>query len=376
MTKLHRLYAEFGQSPWLDNLRRQDLTDGRLAQLVDQGVRGVTANPTIIARAIAGSSAYDAQFGELIAGGSSVEEAYWQLVIDDITAALAVLRPIHDDSGGTDGFVSLELDPRLADDVGGSVAAATELHGRIAQPNLYVKIPATRKGVAATRETVSRGQNINVTLIFSLARYVEVIEAYIGGLEALAARGGDVSRVHSVASFFISRIDTEVDKRLSAIGWAPAAGLLNTAAIAQAQLAYGLFVDAFKGPRWEALAQAGAHVQRPLWASTSTKNPALPDTRYVDALIGPETVNTMPETTIAAFVDHGTLARTVDASPAHAAEMIARLRSARIDLTAVGEQLEAEAVAAFSHSFEDALGLLREKTRQHATTVVSPHFSP
>jgi transaldolase len=362
MDRLHRLYAEFGQSPWLDNLRREDLNTGHLAELVGQGIRGVTANPTIIARAMAASAAYDKQFGELVGSGLSVPEAYWRLVIDDVTAALTVLRHVYDDSGGADGFVSLELDPRLAADTTASVAAAAELHAQITAPNLLVKIPATRAGVEAITEATGAGQNINVTLIFSLERYAEVIEAYLSGLEAYASRGGDVSRVHSVASFFVSRIDTEVDRQLSSLD-GPVASLLGTAAIAQAHLAYGQFKAAFRGGRWDALSQAGAHVQRPLWASTSTKNPAYSDTRYVDALIGPDTVNTMPEGTIVAFADHGTLHRTVDQDPAGAADALERLRDAGIDMQAVAARLEAEAVAAFTTSFEEALALLEAKAR-------------
>lgn len=362
MSKLHQLYEEFGQSPWLDNLRRGDLSSGRLAELVSEGIRGVTANPTIIARAIAGSSAYDEQFAELVGSGLSVPEAYWRLVIDDVTNALAVLRPVHDGSNGTDGFVSLELDPHLATDTDGSVAATAELHERIEASNLFVKIPATSEGVAAIAQATSAGHNVNVTLIFSLKRYAQVIEAYLSGLEAHAAQGGDLSAVHSVASFFVSRIDTEVDRRLGALG-AGSSDVVGTAAIAQAQVAYGQFVAAFSGARWDALSRAGAHVQRPLWASTSTKNPTYADTRYVDALIGPDSVNTMPEDTIAAFADHGTLQRTVDQNPAAAAEVLDRISSVGVDLEAVATQLEDQAVAAFTKSFDEALTLLEEKAR-------------
>jgi transaldolase len=360
MNRLHRLYTEFGQSPWLDNLRRDDLTSGHLAELVASGVRGVTANPTIIARAMAGSAAYDTELAGLASSGVSVEDAYWRLVIEDIRAALDVLRPVHDDSGGTDGFVSLELDPRLATDAAGSAAAATDLHARIAAPNLFVKIPATAAGVEAITRATSAGQNINVTLIFSLERYAEVIEAYLSGLEAYAAAGGDLARVHGVASFFISRIDAEVDRQLAAIG-GKCAELRGSAAIAQARLAYAQFRTAFSGARWDALARAGAHVQRPLWASTSTKDPSYPDTKYVDALIGPDTVNTMPEPTMAAFADHGTLQRTVERDPAGAAAALGRLAAAGIDLAAVAQRLEDQAVSAFTASFDEALALVGAK---------------
>jgi transaldolase len=362
MKMLHRLYAEFGQSPWLDNLRRQDLVDGHLATLIEDGIRGVTANPTIIARAIAGSSAYDPQLVELLRNGHSVEEAYWRLVIDDVVTALTILRPLHDESAGADGLVSLELDPRLAYDAAGSIAATADLHARIARPNLLVKIPATREGVVAIHAAIARGYSINVTLIFSLERYAAVIEAYLAGLETFAQGGGDLSTVHSVASFFVSRVDTEVDRRLTAVGDGTlTAGLRGTAGIAQAQVAYQQFVAAFSGRRWDKLASAGAHVQRPLWASTSTKDPAFADTRYVDALLGPDTVNTMPESTIAAFVDHGTLRRTVDNNNAEAIAALDRLGAAGVDIHAVGRLLENEAVAAFTKSFDDALTLLKTK---------------
>ncbi|HZA82727.1 MAG TPA: transaldolase, partial [Actinomycetes bacterium] len=312
MTKLHQLHDRYGQSPWLDNLTRVYLRDGTLGRLVADGIRGVTANPTIFARAIEGSDAYDEQFATLIAHGRPVTDAYWDLVVDDIVDALAVLRPTFDSSAGTDGFVSVEVAPELARDSDATIAAARQLHEWIAQPNLLVKIPATGQGVPAIQAMIAEGHSINITLIFSLARYAEVIDAYLAGLETLARRGGDLASVHSVASFFVSRVDTEVDRRLDAIGTSDALALKGQAAIAQAKLAYRLFQDRFSGPCWEALAARGAQVQRPLWASTSTKNPSYPDTLYADSLIGPDTVNTLPEPTIAAFEDHGTLARSID----------------------------------------------------------------
>src|SRR3954451_23650855 len=271
MTKLQRLYAEQGQSPWLDNLTRGYLRDGTLARMVGDGIRGVTANPTIFARAIEGSSDYDDQFMALTGTGHSVDDAYWELVVDDITAALAVLRPTFDASGGSDGFVSVEVAPELARDTGATVVAARRLHERIAQPNLFVKIPATGQGVAAVRAMTAEGRSINITLIFSLARYVRVMEAYLAGLEEFAARGGDPATGHSVASFFVSRVDAEVDQRLEAICTDDALALRGRAAFAQAKLAYRLFRQQFSGERWQRLAVRGAHRQRPLWASTSTK---------------------------------------------------------------------------------------------------------
>ncbi len=358
-TNLHRLYVEQRQSPWLDNLTRQDLNDGTLAGLVARGVRGVTANPTIVANAIAGSDAYGAQFGALIGNGTPVLDAYWELVLDDVAAALGVLRPVFEHSHGADGFVSVEVAPGLADDTEATIAAARELHERIGAPNLLVKIPATRAGLPAIRAMIAEGRSINVTLIFSLDRYAEVIEAYLSGLESFVGRGGDPSGVHSVASFFVSRIDTEVDRRLDALSSTDATALRGQAAIAQARLAYRLFVTAFSHDRWQPLALLGARPQRPLWASTSTKDPAYADTRYVDALIGPDTVNTMPEATLEAFADHGTVARTIDAGVADAERVVARLAALGIDMTVVGAVLEDAGVAAFRHSFDSALTGLR-----------------
>ena len=336
MSKLQRLYAEHGQSPWLDNLTRGYLRDGTLARMVGDGIRGVTANPTIFAKAIDGSADYDEQFASLTAAGCSVEDAYWELVVADITAALAVLRPVYDASGGTDGFVSVEVAPELARDTPATIAAARGLHERIDEPNLFVKIPATAEGVPAIEAMIAEGRSINITLIFSLARYAEVIEAYLSGLEAFTGGGGDPSTVHSVASFFVSRVDTEVDRRLEAIGTDEALALRGRAAVAQAKLAYRLFQERFSGERWQRLADLGAHRQRPLWASTSTKNPAYPDTLYVDELIGPDTVNTLPELTIAAFEDHGTLARTIDTGVDEAAEVMRRLAAVGVDMDDVG----------------------------------------
>ena len=371
MTRLHDLYTEQGQSPWLDNLRRDWLQDGTLAGLVDQGIRGVTSNPTIFAKAISGQDTYDAQFSSLI-GTTSVEDAYWDLVVDDILAALAILRPVYDSSGGADGFVSVEVAPSLAHDTEGTTAAARGLHTRIDQPNVLVKIPATPECVPSIRQMIAEGRSINVTLIFSLTRYAEVIEAYLSGLETLAASGvDDLSGVASVASFFISRVDTEVDKRIEAAagGRTPTAPLLELrgkAAVAQGKLAYALFTERFSGPRWEALAAKGARVQRPLWASTSTKNPAYPDLAYVDTLIGPDTVNTMPDGTVADFLDHGTVARTVDSGLDADRSVIAGLAAAGIEMEDVAAVLETEGVASFAASFDDLIEALTKKAAELA----------
>jgi transaldolase len=362
MTKLERLYIEHGQSPWLDNVTRGYLRQGTLARMVDDGIRGVTANPTIFTKAIVGSADYDEQFSALIAAGSAVEDAYWRMVVDDITAALAVLRPVYDASGGIDGFASIEVAAELAHDTQATIETARALHERIAAPNLFVKIPATAEGVPAIQAMIAEGRSINITLIFSLARYNQVIEAYLSGLEALVERGGDPSSVHSVASFFVSRVDTEVDHRLDKVGSDEALAMRGQAAIAQARLAYRLFRERFSGPRWQCLADLGAHVQRPLWASTSTKNPSYPDTRYVDELIGPGTVNTLPEVTIAAFEDHGTLARTIDTGVDEAAAVMRRLAAVDVDMDDVGLTLENQGIASFHESYQEVLAALAAKT--------------
>jgi transaldolase len=368
MTKLQDLYEQQGQSPWLDNLRRDYLHDGRLAELVGEGIRGVTSNPTIFAKAIESGSDYDEQFGQLLAT-HTVEEAYWELVVTDIRGALAVLRPVHDSSDGIDGYVSLEVAPSLAHDTEGTIKAARHFHELVDEPNLFVKIPATAEGVPAIRAMFAEGRSINITLLFSVERYGEVIEAYMAGLEQFAASGAtDLSGVRSVASFFVSRVDTEVDRRLDTLAAQASAeraaeirSLRGTAAVAQARRAYELFVQRFAGPRWEALAAKGATVQRPLWASTSTKNPAYPDLAYVDTLIGPDTVNTMPDETVADFLDHGTVARTVDADPSAAHDALERIRAADIDMADVAATLEDEGVASFAKSFDELIQKLSDK---------------
>ena len=365
MNRLARLYEEQGQSPWLDNLKRGYLTSGQLASLRDDGIRGLTSNPTIFQKAIQGSPDYDDQFRTLAGDENPILDDYWALVLADITGALDVFAPLHESSKGADGFASVEVAPDLAHDVSGTIAAARDLHERIARPNVMVKIPATAEGVPAIRQMISEGRNINVTLIFSLERYAEVIEAYLGGLEELTAGGTtDLSSVASVASFFISRVDTEIDRRLDAIGSADASALRGKGALAQGKLAYQLFQEAFSGPRWERLAGLGARVQRPLWASTSTKDPAYPDTLYVDELIGPDTVNTLPDQTIEAFLDHGTLERTVDRDVDGAEETWTRLTEIGVDLDDVAAKLEREGVSSFQKSFDELISALETKASE------------
>ncbi len=364
-TPLHALYDEHGQSAWLDNLKRGYITSGQLVALRDRGVRGLTSNPSIFQKAIQGSAEYDEQFNEIAADDGPIVDDYWSLVIRDIHSACDVFSKVYDHSAGADGFVSVEVDPGLAHDGPGTEAAARELHQRIDRRNLMVKIPGTEEGLAPIEAMIAEGRNINVTLIFSLDRYSKVMEAYLSGLERLAADpDADLSRVASVASFFISRVDTEVDRRLNDRGSDAALALRGTAAVAQGKLAYQLFLDTFTGSRWEALAARGARVQRPLWASTSTKNPDYPDTLYVDELIGPHTVNTLPDATLEAFVDHGTLARRVDADVDAARDVWAALPSVGVEMEDVADQLEREGVASFQKSFDELLGALETKAAE------------
>ena len=357
MGRLHDLFDVEGQSPWLDNLKRGWITSGEIQRWVDRGVRGITSNPAIFQKAIESGAEYDDEFGSLIAAGTSTEDAYWNLVCGDIADALRILRPVYDDSGGLDGYVSVEVAPSLARDRAGTEAAARHLDDRIAAPNLYVKIPATAEGIAAIAEMISEGRSINVTLIFSLDRYADVVEAYLSGLER---RTGDLSKISSVASFFISRVDTEVDRRLDALGTPEALALRGTAAVTQGQLAYAHFREQFSGPRWSALAERGARLQRPLWASTSTKNPAYPDTLYIDALIGPDTVNTIPDATLDAYEARGTVARTLDVDIDGARARWTRLGEL-VDLVDVADVLEAEGVGSFEKSYDELLAALDAK---------------
>jgi transaldolase len=358
MVDLTALFNEFGQSIWLDNLSRAHLNDGSLNARIAQGVRGLTSNPTIFAKAIQSSADYDDQFGQLMSSGNSPIEAYWHMVIDDIQAACDAFAPLYESSDAVDGYVSVEVAPDLSHNTSGTLEAARDLHDRVDRSNVMIKIPATIEGLPAIRSMISEGRSVNVTLIFSPERHQEVMEAYIAGLEELANDpAADLSRVASVASFFISRVDTEVDDRLGDSSH----DLCGTAAIAQGRLAYTNFLNSFSGPRWEALAARGARVQRPLWASTGTKNPAYSDVLYVDQLIGAHTVNTVPEATLDAFLDHGSSARTVDPDLAETSAVLDRLSEANIDLDDVAEKLEREGLASFEASFDEVIEALVEK---------------
>ena len=368
MTKLHQL-AELGQAVWFDFIRRSTLASGELQALVDQGVRGVTSNPTIFEHAITAGDEYDDEIRALAQAGRSTVEIYEALAINDIRSAADILRPVYDATGGADGYVSLEVDPRLAHDTAGTCADAVRLFRTVDRPNLMIKVPATPAGIPAIQTLIGQGVNVNVTLIFSLDHYQDAARAYIAGLEELGAADGDVGQVASVASLFISRVDTAVDRALDEAGNGdlPAlAGLQGKIALANAKMAYARFEQLFSGPRWEALATRGARVQRPLWASTSTKNPAYPDTLYVDDLVGPHTVNTMPPATLEAYLDHGQVPDSSDAAPVtlnwdQARAQLARLAELGIDLKAIMDKLQDEGVASFARSFESLLASIAEK---------------
>jgi transaldolase len=357
-SSLNRLSA-LGQSVWIDSLSRGSIRGGHLQRLIDaDAVVGATSNPSIFQKAMAtGEGDYDEQLQEL--GTSDVEQAFWALAEQDIREACDVFRPTWDGGLGRDGYVSLEVDPRLAYDALATYRQAIHLHEAVDRPNLLVKIPATKPGLAAIEDVIAKGRSINITLIFSLRRYEEVAESYVRGLERLVAEGGDPSKVASVASFFVSRIDTEADRRLDEVGGPDE--LKGKLAIANAKLAYHRYQHIFQGPRWQYLASKGATPQRVLWASTSTKNPAYPDTIYVDELIGPDTVNTMPEETIRAFQDHGTPRSTLTEDMAEAQAVFERLAAAGVDYDDVTDTLEREGVEKFEASFAELLDSLGAK---------------
>jgi transaldolase len=361
-SRLQKL-ADRGQSIWIDNLSRQLVHGGGLQKLVDErSVTGITSNPTIFQKAISQSSDYDRQIRGLIEKTGDPREIFFRLAEDDVRDACDVMKPVWERTGGVDGYVSIEVDPWLAYDTEGTFEQAIELHEAIDRPNLYVKIPATMAGLPAIEDCIARGRSINITLIFSLARYYAVVEAYLRGLERLVAGGGDPSKVASVASFFVSRVDTEADRRLAEAGNEKLQGRL---AIANAKLAYRHFEQAFSGPRWEFLAGKGARKQRPLWASTSTKNPAYRDVIYVEELIGPDTVNTMPPETVEAFADHGEVrGDTVRDGVGKAERLLVKLREAGVDYEDVVETLEDEGVRKFTDSFDELLDGIRAKHRE------------
>ena len=356
--------SELKQSVWVDFLSRESIRGGHLQELVDRySVVGATSNPTIFEKAMSSGDAYDEQLHELAAEGIDGDAVFWVLAEQDIRDACDLFRPVWDGGSGRDGYVSLEVDPRLAYDTLVTYREAMRIHKSVDRPNLMVKIPATKPGLAAIEDVISKGHSINVTLIFSLQRYAEVAESYIRGIERLVAEGGDPKTVASVASFFVSRIDTEADRRLDELDPAHPAPkeLKGKLAIANARLAYAHYLEAFSGPRWEYLVGKGATPQRVLWASTSTKNPNYPDTLYVDELIGPDTVNTMPEETIMAYQDHGEPQARLQVGLDEAHRVLAELARVGVDYDDVTETLEREGVEKFADSFAQLMASLHEK---------------
>jgi len=354
-----------GQSLWYDNIQRKILENGEFKAMIERGdIRGVTSNPSIFNAAIAKSNDYDSALTPLAWAGWDAEKIFWQLAIEDIRAACDAFAPLYEESNGGDGFVSLEVSPNIAHDTNATVAQAEQLWARVKRPNLMVKIPATQEGVPAIRKAIAAGLNINVTLIFSLKRYAEVMDAYLSGLEDRAAAGHPVDHIASVASFFVSRVDTKIDPRLP-----DGSHLKGKAAIANAKLAYDQYQQTFAGGRWEKLKYKGARVQRPLWASTSTKNPAYPDTIYIDNLIGPETVNTVPPATLESFKDHGVAAMTLVRGLDEAQDSINQLEAAGISMDVVTQELEDEGVKAFADAFIQLLSTIDERRKNAASSL-------
>ena len=364
-SRLHQL-PEHGQSVWFDTLSRELVRTGELKRMMEEDVvTGVTSNPTIFQKALTHGTAYDEQMKELLEEHDDPKEIFFRLALDDIRDACDVLRPAWEAANGADGFVSMEVEPGIAYDTEKSFEQAMWIHDEVDRPNLMVKIPATAAGLPAIEDAIAKGRSINITLIFSLAHYRAVVEAYLRGLERLIASGGDPKRVSSVASFFVSRVDTEADKRLAALGNDKLQGKL---AIANAKLAYQHYLQSFQGPRWEFLAGKGARTQRCLWASTSTKNPAYRDVIYVEELVGPDTVNTMPLETIEAFQDHGEVrGDTVLDGVDDANRLVGELREAGVDYDDVTDTLEEEGVQKFADSFDELLDGIRAKQGQLVT---------
>ncbi|MBL1069095.1 transaldolase [Streptomyces sp. 7-21] len=361
MTDALKRLSEAGVAIWLDDLSRRRITSGNLSELVDQQhVVGVTTNPAIFQKAISGGDGYEEQLADLASRGVTVDEAVRMITTADVRDAADVLRPVYDETGGRDGWVSIEVDPRLAHQTRATVAEAKQLFWLVDRPNTLIKIPATRAGLPAITETIARGISVNVTLIFSLERYREVMDAYMAGLERANAAGLDLKQIHSVASFFVSRVDTEIDKRLDALGTAEAAALRGKAAVANARLAYQAYEEVIASDRWEALSRAGANPQRPLWASTGVKDPAYPDTLYVTELVAPGTVNTMPEATLTATEDHGKVTGdTIKGTYEQARADLDAVEKLGISYDEVVQQLEDEGV----EKFETAWNALLDSTK-------------
>jgi transaldolase len=356
-----RRMQELGQAPWVDELSREDIKNGGLERMIGDGIVGVTSNPAIFQKAIAGSDLYDEQLQGLAHREDDPKEIFWEVARVDIQDACDIFMPVYERTGGEDGFISLEVQPDIAYDQQATIEEAMRLHTLVDRPNLFVKIPATLQGLVAIEEMISRGKSINVTLIFSLERYREVARAYIRGIKRLVEGGGDPSGVRSVASFFVSRIDTEADKRLEELG---ADDLKGKLAIANAKLAYQIYKEVFGGSRWRSLEERGANRQRLLWASTSTKNPDYPDVMYPENLVGPETVDTMPKSTIKAVMDHAEIRPTLEEGVEEAEELLKQLREVGLDYEDVTDVLEQEGIQKFADPFHELLGEIKSKGRQ------------
>lgn len=360
MNKLKQL-ADLGQSIWLDNIHRKMLKTGGLGGLIEKGILGVTSNPSIFEKAIAGSPDYDEQLEELVQSGANTGEIYEALVLDDIGQAADILMQVYKETDGLDGYVSLEVSPELAHDTQGTIEEARRFFSLLKRPNILIKVPATDAGIPAIEELIASGVNVNVTLIFAISNYEQVANAYIRGLQRALDTGIDLHSIASVASFFVSRVDTAVDTALAEVG---SEALRGKIAIANAKLAYQKFKEIFSGQDWDRLASAGAQVQRPLWASTSTKNPAYPDTLYMDGLIGPFTVNTVPPATLQSYMDHGNVDETLEAGLGDAERQVEELKELGIDFGAITRQLQVDGVEAFANSYRNLLTSIEEKAEQ------------
>ena len=368
MTDALARLSELGVSVWLDDLSRELLAGGELEKLVrDKHVVGVTTNPTIFASALAKGDRYEDQVTQLAARGADVDTTIFEITTDDVRTACDVFKPVYESTGHIDGRVSIEVDPRLAHDTQATVEEAKKLWAAVDRPNAFIKIPATEAGVPAIAQVLAEGINVNVTLIFSLDRYRAVMNAYLEGLERAKAKGIDVSTITSVASFFVSRVDTEIDKRLDALGTDEAKELRGRAGIANARLAYQAYEEVLAGERWKSLAASGAHVQRPLWASTGVKDPAYPDTMYVTELVAPDTVNTMPGKTLDAVADHGEIAgETIRGRYDEATQVLDRLERLGIGYTEVTDLLEREGVDKFEKSWTDLVQTVSDELERAA----------
>lgn len=359
--------SDLGQSIWLDYLRRDLVTSGGLKTYFNMGLRGLTSNPAIFDKAIAESDEYDDEIGELSLQGKGAEEIYRKLAIEDIRLAAAALQPVYEETAGEDGYVSLEVSPHLARDTQGTVEAAQELFDAVDRSNVMIKVPATAEGVLAIQQLIAEGVNVNATLMFSLAQYDLVSEAYFKGLEKRAANAYDLHGISSVASFFVSRVDVKVDKILATLAKPDALALQGKIGIANAKMAYQRFKDKFQGQRWDDLAQRGARLQRVLYGSTSTKNPDYSDTLYPDNLIGPQTVNTLPPTTLEAFLDHGTAALTLEKELDQAKFRLDELERLGINLADVTNQLLEEGIQKFVQPYDSLIGNIGEKIAHSIT---------